>query len=87
MRIFAQSEAQAQSFADRCHDHLIATDSAYAASVDAGQTVRWAILAQEDGQWFIPVEPRCFGAFTEAELLNLDEEGKAVLDAMNAEQP
>lgn len=84
MRIFAGSEEEAQALADSCHAYLIATDPTYAASVAAGQTVRWAIPAQEDDQWFIPVEPRCFGAFTEAQLLQLDDEGKA-LASMNAD--
>ena len=88
MRLYATSQAAAQANADKAHAYLIASDEAYAASVAAGQTVRWAVPARDVdadgnpvGEWFIAVEPRCLGAFTDAELSRLDAEGLALLGA------
>lgn len=63
------TEAAAQELADRCHAYLIANDAAYAASVAAGQTLRWAIPAQDDGTglWAVVVDDRCLGALTPEE--------------------
>lgn len=81
MRLYADSQEQAQDFADRAHAYLLAdeNDAAYARSAQAGQTARWAVPSRdvdEDGSavgdWYIPVELRCLGAFTEKELARLD---------------
>ncbi len=65
MIITKPTEAAAQELADRCHAHLIANDEAYAASVEAGQTLRWAIpTQQDDGTWAVPVNERVFGCLT-----------------------
>lgn len=63
------TEAEAQELADRCHAYLIANDSAYAASVAAGQTVAWAIPTQDEatGLWSVPVNERVYGCLTKAE--------------------
>jgi len=64
------TQAEAQELATRCHEYLIANDPAYAASVAAGQTLQWAIPAQDEetGPWSVPVNERVRGALTEAEL-------------------
>ena len=73
MRLLADTEDQAKSLADLAHGYMIGTDAAYAASVEAGQTLRWAVPQQDEaGQWSIVVESRCLGAFTDTELLRLD---------------
>lgn len=63
------TEAEAQELADRCHAYLIANDSAYAASVAAGQTTAWAIpsLDEETGLWSVPVTERVYPCLTKAE--------------------
>lgn len=91
MRLYTTSQSAAESLQAKAHAYLIATDSGYAASVQAGQTVRWATPSrdvdengQPVGQWFIAVEPRCFGAFSDAELQGLDAEGHSLLQAQKA---
>ena len=63
------TEAEAQELADRCHAWLIANDSAYAASVAAGQTRQWAIPAQDEdtGLWQVLVNERVYPCLTKAE--------------------
>lgn len=63
------TQAEAQELADRCHAYLIANDPAYAASVEAGQTLQWAIPAQDEdtGLWQVPVNERVFPCLTKAE--------------------
>ena len=79
MILIKPTQAEAQELADRCHAHLINKDTAYASSVAAGQTLRWATpteqfaesgMGEPPGQslgWGVPVEPRVSGALTEAE--------------------
>ena len=62
------TQAAAQELADRCHARLIANDAAYAASVAAGQTLQWAIPAeQENGTWAVLVTARVYGCLTKDE--------------------
>lgn len=63
------TEAAAQELADRCHAWLIENDTAYAASVTAGQTKAWAIPTQDKatGLWLVPVTERVFPCLTKAE--------------------
>lgn len=67
------TEAAAQELADRCHAYLLANDSPYAASVAAGQTLRWAIPTQDEdtGLWTVPVSERVLGVLTDAERAEL----------------
>lgn len=60
------TQAAAQELADRCHSYLLANDSAYAASVAVGQTLRWAIPAQDEdtGLWTVPVSERVYPCLT-----------------------
>lgn len=63
------TQAEAQELADRCHAWLIANDPAYAASVEAGHTLQWAIPTQGEktGLWSVPVNERVFGCLTAEE--------------------
>ena len=63
------TEAEAQELADRCHAYLIANDPAYAASVEAGHTLQWAIPTQDEdtGLWNVPVSERVLGCLTAEE--------------------
>lgn len=63
------TQAEAQELADRCHAYLIANDPAYAASVAAGQTLQWAIPAQDEdtGLWQVPVNERVYPCLTAEE--------------------
>jgi len=67
------TEAAAQELADRCHAWLFANDTAYAASVAAGQTTAWAIPTQAESAdaWTVPVTERVLGALTDAERAEL----------------
>ncbi len=75
MILTKSTQTEAQELADRCHAYLIANDPAYAASVEAGQTLQWAIPAeafemQEDGTrgaflgWQVPVNERVYPCLT-----------------------
>lgn len=79
MRITAPTQAAAQALQDKAHAFMIANDPPYADSVAQGHTLRWAVPARDVdangnpvGDWFIPVEDRCLGAFTADELLRVD---------------
>ena len=69
-RLQFNTQAEAQAKADAIHDWLLANDQAYAASVYAGHTIKWADPVQdydEDGNvigtlWYVPVSARCAGA-------------------------
>lgn len=63
------TQSAAQELADRCHAYLIANDSAYAASVEAGQTLQWAIPTQDEetGLWQVTVNERVYGCLTAEE--------------------
>jgi|SRR3990167_918190 len=55
MRIYAKDQEQAQSFADRAHQYLIANSISYAQSVASGQTTAWSIpthdwVVNEEGE-------------------------------------
>jgi len=86
MRITATSEAEAKALADKAHAHKIATDPAYAKSVEQGRTTNWAVprrdlddKGQPVGDWFIAVEGSVLESFSEAEQVKLDVEAKAIL--------
>ena len=56
------TEAEAQAFADKIHNYLIANSVTYAASVAAGGTLRWDIPKRDR----VPVDPaKPFGDYTE----------------------
>ena len=69
MIITKPTEAAAQELADRCHAYLVDNDEAYAASVEAGQTLQWAIPTQDEetGLWLVPLNERVYGCLTEDE--------------------
>ena len=67
-RLEFNTQAEAQAKADAIHAWLLANDTAYAASVYAGNTVKWADAVQdvdESGKpiWYVPVSSRCAGAY------------------------
>ena len=70
-RLSFPTRAEAQAKADAIHDWMLANDTAYAASVYAGHTVKWADAVQdydENGKvigskWYVPVSERCAGAY------------------------
>ena len=66
MILTKQTEAEAQELADRCHAYLIDNDPAYAASVEAGHTLQWAIPVQDEdtGLWSVPVNERVYPCLT-----------------------
>ena len=70
-------QATAQAKADAIHAWLISNDSAYAASVSKGQTVRWAIPRNIDDAgnpivgWHVVVKNRALGALTALEIASL----------------
>jgi len=77
MRLYAKDQAQAQEFADRAHQHLIATDARYAHSVGTGETKAWSLAVEErepslTGRWYILLEDKVIPAFTAKELLNTE---------------
>lgn len=69
-RLEFTTQAEAQAEADRIHAWMVANDTAYAASVYAGHTTKWADPIQDyddDGnvigtKWCVPVSARCAGA-------------------------
>jgi hypothetical protein len=75
MRLEFSNQSDAQALADRIHEWMQANDADYAASVEAGHTVAWAVPFQrtdEDGKvidpaWNVSIKPRCMGALTPAE--------------------
>lgn len=70
-RLSFPTRAEAQAKADAIHDWMLANDTAYAASVMAGHTTKWADPMQDvddDGNvvgsmWYVPVSERCAGAY------------------------
>ena len=70
-RLEFNTRSEAQAKADAIHDWLLANDRAYAASVYAGFTEKWADPMQdrdENGtpigtKWYVPVSERCAGAY------------------------
>jgi hypothetical protein len=67
MRIEAPTEAAAQALQDRVHSALIAGSPAYARSVAAGQTLRWAYPMRDGGAWSILLKDRALFALTPGE--------------------
>ena len=72
-RLEFATEAEAQAYADKIHADLIATDPAYAKSVEKGGTTAWAIPYQLVGtkMWCVNVKPRCLTAVKEADKAKL----------------
>lgn len=69
MRLYANSQQQAQQFCDRAYQFLRATDPVYAANME-----RWAVPSQDEtGQWFMLFEEGVRGAFSESELAGIVE--------------
>jgi hypothetical protein len=63
MRLYFATRIGALVVAARIHQWMIDNRPAYAASVQAGHTVRWAAPRDEgDGTWSIPIKDRCAGA-------------------------
>jgi hypothetical protein len=60
MRMSFATQAEALVAADKVHQGMIATNAAYAGSVAAGKTLRWAIPYQEpgDGSWYVNAKCR-----------------------------
>lgn len=64
MKHYLPNQNAAQTAADQAHAYLIANDAAYADSVAKGHTTCWCNPAEDEGGWYILVEPRlypCFG--------------------------
>lgn len=78
MNLAQTDRGLAQAVANRIHNDLIADSPLYAASVAAGQTLRWAIPYQEkdrngnviDPNWRVTVDERVRGVLTSAERAN-----------------
>lgn len=67
MRLYADSQQQAQDFCDRAYVFLQQTQPEYALNME-----RWATPSQDDlGQWFMLFEESVRGAFTDQELTRL----------------
>jgi len=70
-RLEFNTQAEAQAQADAIHVWLLANDTAYAASVYSGHTVKWADPMQDTDEsgnpvgskWYVPVSERCAGAY------------------------
>jgi len=64
-RLQFNTQAEAQAKADAIHNWMLANDTAYAASVLAGHTTKWAdpIHDEENNVWLVPVSERCAGAY------------------------
>ena len=73
MKLTYPTQAQAQAVADRIHADLIATSPEYAASVAAGQTVRWAVPEKAGSSWAVAVSDRCRSVMTSAEIALIPE--------------
>lgn len=65
-RIFCTTRLEAQTICDAIHQRMIASNTAYARSVAAGQTVRWAVPRRdfdenevETGDYFVTIKDRC----------------------------
>lgn len=80
MKVYRDTEAEAQDLADQCHAWLLENDPAYSGSVDAGFTTCWSLVARdgtfdESGnwvptvpeQWFILVSERVKEALPQAD--------------------
>lgn len=83
MKLYAATEQACQALADKAHAYKIERSAAYAQSVQDGKTLRWSLPLRETdangdpvGDWYIPFEADLLGAFTEAELQGLDQDGK-----------
>lgn len=92
MKLTAATEQSCQALGDKAHVYKIARSTDYAASVAAGRTVRWSLPLRETdangnpvGDWYIPFEPDLLGAFSEAELQGLDQDGKDWLASLGAQ--
>lgn len=61
-RLRFASESSAQTFAASVHSRMISSVASYAVSAARGQTLRWAIPYQDEGDttnWYINVKDRC----------------------------
>lgn len=72
MKLYYTTQAEAQAKADSIHAWMVANVVAYAQSVEADQTLRWAIPAQDVIGWYIHIKERCHGALTAAELVAME---------------
>lgn len=72
-RLEFSTEAEAQAYADKIHQDMIATDPAYAKSVATGGTTAWAIPYQLSGSkmWCVNVKERCLKVIAEADKTKL----------------
>lgn len=74
-RLEFATQSEAQACADSIHQRMAANFTAYARSVAAGQTLRWAIPYQdvdESGRpigsnWYVNVKDRCDSVLTTQE--------------------
>ena len=74
MKLNYATKAAAQARADSVHAQLIATDELYAASVAAGQTLRWAIPFEEPGgNWNFHLQNRVRKVLTPTEVSKVPE--------------
>jgi hypothetical protein len=77
MRLTYNTLAEAQAVADRIHTSMIATVPDYAASVNAGHTLAWAVPGQDrdltgvllSANWYVAVNDRCMACLSAAEVL------------------
>lgn len=78
IKLYYPLRVDAQAKADSIHAWMQANTPGYARSVQDGQTVRWAVPAQDlddkglaivGSQWFVIVKDRCDGALSAAEKL------------------
>lgn len=74
-RLAFSTRALAQAFADSVHSRMVAQNHSYRESVEAGQTLRWAIPYQDvddngtpiSSEWFVNIKDRCEVVITRAE--------------------
>lgn len=85
MKLYSATKAGCQALANKAHQFKIENDDGYAQSVKDGKTIRWSFPIQDNG-WYVPIDPSLIEAFTEAELLGLDQEGKDFLKSLESDQ-
>lgn len=57
-RLQYPNQTAAQARADAIHTQMVNANAPYAASVTAGQTVRWDAARFDGSQWNVTVKPR-----------------------------
>ncbi len=63
MKLYRATWEESQADADNAFGYLVGNDDGFAASVALGQTVTWDTPKEDEGGWYIHIEPKLYPLF------------------------